>query len=219
MRRQDLRQSRKITTYIANSNCVRERILKFYNREAQVIHPPVDVERFQPSNHSEDYFLIVSRLVGYKRIDRAVIGCSKLGLNLHVVGSGPDLNRLKSLAGPTVKFLGRLSDEEVTEQMSRCKGFIFPGLEDFGISPVEANACGKPVLALRGGGALDTIVDGLNGVFFDENNEESFTAGVKLMQQREWNVSKIRNHANKFSTSEHLIKIDKVLRDVTATCV
>lgn len=215
-RASDKRQSRKIDLFLANSRNVQERIRECYGRDSLVVYPPVDVERFQCSDHSEDYFLIVSRLVSYKRVDLAVEAFSKAGRKLVVIGDGPDRARLEKLAGPTVSFLGRASDAAVTEAMMNCRGFVFPGHEDFGITPVEAQACGKPVLAYRAGGALETVMEGVTGVFFDEQNENSFREALEQFDTVEWDPKQIRHNAERFSTERFAERTREILEAVDA---
>jgi glycosyltransferase involved in cell wall biosynthesis len=203
-RQSDLRQSRKIDLFVANSQNVRRRIRECYGRNSVVVYPPVDVERFQVGERSDDFYLIVSRLVAYKRIDLAVQAFTKLGKRLVIIGDGPDRARLEAMAGPTVEFLGRAADEIVTEKMATCRAYVFPGSEDFGIVPVEAQACGKPVIAFRDGGALETVVEGKTGVFFDRPDAESLTGAVRDLEAREWNPRRIRRNAERFSTERFL---------------
>jgi glycosyltransferase involved in cell wall biosynthesis len=203
-RQSDLRQSRKIDLFVANSQNVRRRIRECYGRNSVVVYPPVDVERFQVGERSDDFYLIVSRLVAYKRIDLAVQAFTKLGKRLVIIGDGPDRARLEAMAGPTVEFLGRAADEVVTEKMATCRAYVFPGSEDFGIVPVEAQACGKPVIAFRDGGALETVVEGKTGVFFDRPDAESLTGAVRDLEAREWNPRRIRRNAERFSTERFL---------------
>lgn len=200
----DLRQSRKIDLFLANSQNVRRRIRECYGRNSVVVYPPVDVERFQIGGRSDDFHLIVSRLVAYKRIDLAVQAFSRMGKRLVIIGDGPDRTRLEAMAGPSVEFLGRAPDETVVEKMSTCRAYIFPGSEDFGIVPVEAQACGKPVVAYRDGGALETVVEGQTGVFFDRPDPESLAAAVHELESREWDPLRIRRHAERFSTARFL---------------
>ncbi len=195
----DYHAAQRVSHFIANSKMVQDRIKEFYGRESVVIYPPVNVDRFTVSENSEDFYLIVSRLVGYKAIDRAVEGLSKLGKRLIIIGDGPDRERLEGLAGPTIEFKGRLSDEEVTWHMRNCYAFVFPGLEDFGITPVEAQACGKPVLAFEAGGALETIESGTTGMFFPDPSAESLASVVPDFEAQSWNPMKIRANAEKFS--------------------
>lgn len=210
----DRRQSRKINLFIANSENVRERIRECYGRESLVVYPPVDVERFRCSEVDEDFYLIVSRLVSYKKIDLAVEAFTKNGKKLVIVGGGPDRDRLESIAGPNITFEGRIPDEKVTHLMETCRGFLFPGLEDFGITPVEAQACGKPVIAFRGGGALETVIDGETGVFFDDIAAESLAEAVDRFEHIAWDKEKIRANAERFSTERFLEKTKSILETV-----
>ncbi|WEK54942.1 MAG: glycosyltransferase [Candidatus Cohnella colombiensis] len=200
LRTWDRKTSNRIDHIVANSTIVQHRIAQCYGRDAQVIFPPVDVARFQiGATAPDDYFLVVSRLVSYKRIDLAVKACTTLGKRLLIIGEGPDRQRLEQMAGPTVQFLGRISDGQVALYMQKCRGFIFPGLEDFGITPLEANACGRPVIAYKGGGALDTINPGVNGIYFEQQTAESLANALQAMNELEWDAQTIRNHAEQFS--------------------
>ncbi|MCB1085813.1 MAG: glycosyltransferase [Verrucomicrobiae bacterium] len=207
----DRRQSRKIDFFIANSRNVQQRIRDCYGRDSAVIYPPVDVERFQVSESSDDYFLIVSRLVAYKRIDLAVRAFTAAGRKLVIIGDGPDRARLEAMAGPTVTFLGRAPDEVVTEKMAHCRGFVFPGSEDFGITPVEAQACGKPVIAFREGGALETVIDGETGVFFDQPTPESLAGAIEAFDRVAWNRAIIRRNAERFSVTRFIDETRRLL--------
>ncbi len=160
----------RVDHFIANSPVVAARIQKYYRRDAVVIPPPVEVSRFSfdPAIQGEDYFLIISRLIPYKRIDLAIEACNRLHLPLVIIGAGRDMERLKRMAGPTIRFLGRLSDEEVVHYYARCRAFLFPGEEDFGLTPLEAQACGRPVIAYGSGGSLASVVEGITGEFFYE---------------------------------------------------
>ncbi|WP_235941342.1 glycosyltransferase [Paenibacillus puerhi] len=196
----DIRSTRRVHHLIANSSVVQQRIESCYDRQAVKIYPPVDIERYEMNPEpAGDYFLVVSRLVSYKKIDLAVQACSRLGKKLVVIGGGPDLERLRSLAGDSVQFTGRLPDEEVVRYMRNCRAFLFPGLEDFGITPLEANACGRPVIAYRGGGALDTVIPGVNGCYFAEQTVDSLAAALEEFELMSWNPLRIRQHAEKFS--------------------
>ncbi len=146
----------------------------------------------------EDYFLIVSRLIPYKRIDLAIEACNRLQFPLVIIGNGRDLERLKRKAGPTIRFLGRLSDEEVLSYYAHCRAFLFPGEEDFGITPLEAQASGRPVIAYGAGGALASVVDGVTGVFFQEQTVESLSRVLASFDERKYDPQIIRNHALEF---------------------
>jgi len=192
----------RVDYFLANSFNIARRIRKYYGRESEVLYPPVDVHRFQVAEEpSADFLLVVSRLLPYKRVDLAVEACSRLGLPLKVVGTGPDLARLKEMAGPSVQFLGRLPDAEVTRLMANCKAFLFPGEEDFGIAPVEAMASGRPVVALRAGGALETVIEGETGLFFDEPTGDSLAATLRRLDELEVHPDRIRAHALRFDVS------------------
>ena len=165
VRRWDRAAARRADLYIAISNAVRDRIKLRYGLDAPVVYPPVSVERFTPSERGER-LLVVSRLLPYKRVDVIVDAATKAGIGLDVVGTGPALEDLQLRAGSTVTFHGRLPDADITRLMEGCRALCLPGKEDFGITPVEANAAGKPVVAFGDGGALETIEDGVSGAFF-----------------------------------------------------
>ena len=190
----------RVDHFIANSPVVAERIQKYYRREAAFIPPPVDASRFpfDPTVEIADYFLILSRLVPYKRIDLAIEACNRLQLPLVIIGGGRDLERLKQMAGPTIRFLGRLPDAEVVHYYTRCRAFLFPGEEDFGITPLEVQACGRPVIAYGAGGALASVVDGSTGVFFREQTVESLMAILATFNERMFHPASIRSHALEF---------------------
>ncbi len=196
----DQTSAMRVDHFIANSPVVAERIAKYYRREAVVIPPPVEAQRFpfDPATQPEDYFLIVSRLIPYKRIDLAIEACNRLQLPLVIIGSGRDEARLRRLAGPTIRFTGRLSDEEVLHYYTHCRAFLFPGEEDFGITPLEAQAAGRPVIAYGAGGALASVVEGVTGLFFREQTAESLAATLTAFDERQFDPQAIRNHALEF---------------------
>ena len=201
LKRWDLRASRQPDHFIANSNVVAERIKKFYGRDSVVIPPPIDTNRFSPAlpgQPPEDFYLVLSRLVPYKRIDLAVEACTRLNRKLVVIGDGPDRARLEKLAGPTVKFLGRQPDEAVVKYAARCQALIFPGEEDFGMTPLEVNAAGRPVIAFRAGGAIETVVEGVTGLFFDEPTAASLEQTIEKFEHRWWSSTDLQVHAARF---------------------
>lgn len=200
LKRWDLRTSSRPNHYIAISNAVRQRIKDIYGKDAEVIFPPVDAKKYQPQSHVDNFYLIVSRLNSYKRIDLAVAAFNKLGYPLKIAGSGPFLNYLRNMAYGNVTFLGRLNDEELAHYYATCKALIFPGEEDFGIVPLEANAAGRPVIAYKEGGAVDTIIEGINGLFFQESSVESLMASVESFEVGQYNFQphKIRECALRF---------------------
>jgi glycosyltransferase involved in cell wall biosynthesis len=200
LRRWDYAAAQRVTHFIAISTEIRQRIQRYYDRESVIIYPPVDTARFQPSAAVEDYFLVVSRLIPYKRIDLAVQAATRLGLPLKVAGRGRDLERLRALAGPTVEFLGYVPDDALPDLMARCKAFIFPGLEDFGIAPVQAQAAGRPVIAYGGGGALDTVLPGVTGEHFTALTVEALMAVMADFDAGRYSPARLRAHAERFDS-------------------
>jgi glycosyltransferase involved in cell wall biosynthesis len=193
----------RVDHFVANSHEVSARIKRYYGREAEVIYPPVDIDRVMPSRRPpEDFYLVVSRLVGYKRVDLAIEAANRLGRRLLIVGDGAERARLESLAGPTVRFLGWLPDEEVADLYARCRGFLFGGLEDFGIAPVEAQAAGRPVVAYGRGGATETVIDGVTGVHFAEQTVESLIEGILQLERLNLDPTICRRNAERFDRSE-----------------
>lgn len=201
-RRWDYAAAQRVTHLIAISTEIQERIRRYYHRESVLIYPPVEAAgRFAPAQQVDDYYLVLSRLVPYKRIDLAVQACTRLGLPLLVAGKGRDRARLESLAGPTVQFLGFVPDDDLPDLFARCKAFIFPGLEDFGIVPVQAQAAGRPVIAFKGGGALDTVIPGRTGEFFAEPTVESLMAALRNFDASRYDPATIRAHALRFDSA------------------
>lgn len=196
----DQTTSMRVDHFIANSPVVAERIKKYYRRDAVVIPPPVDASRFpfDSMTQVEDYFLIVSRLIPYKRVDLAIEACNLLQLPLVIIGNGRDRERLQKLAGPTIRFMGRLSDEEVLHYFTHCRALIFPGEEDFGITPLEAQAAGRPVIAYGAGGALASVANGVTGTFFAEQTVASLAAALANFDEQQYNPQSIHNHALEF---------------------
>ena len=203
LRRWDYAAAQRVTHFIAISTEVQERIRRSYNRDSALIFPPVQTERFVPvpPEQVEDYYLIVSRLIPYKRIDLAIEAANRLGLRLKIAGRGRDLARLQALAGPTVEFLGYVPDDALPDLMARCRAFIFPGLEDFGITPVQAAAAGRPTIAYRGGGALDTVIPDLNGVHFHEQTADSLADALARFDPAQFDPQAIRRHALRFDSA------------------
>jgi len=179
LRRWDYRAAQRSTLhFIAISREIQARIHEYYGRDSEIIYPPVDIERYRPLTQCGEYYLIVSRLIPYKRIDLAIRAFNDLKLPLYISGSGRDREALETIAGPTVKFLGRVPDAQLPDLMARCRAFVFPGREDFGITPVEAQAAGRPVIAFGQGGALDSVIAGQTGTFFYEPTPESLARAV-----------------------------------------
>jgi glycosyltransferase involved in cell wall biosynthesis len=200
LRSWDVATAQNVDRFLAISQTVAARIRKYYRRDATVIYPPVNCDAFQvPACRVDDYYLIVSRLVPYKRIDLAVDAFTKLGIRLKIVGSGGrDLAALRARAGRNVEFVGRVSDAELKQLYAGCRALLFPGEEDFGIAPLEANASGRPVIAYAGGGALDTVIDGHTGILFERQEVECLIAAVRRAEATAWDSDELRAHARKF---------------------
>ena len=192
----------RVDHFMAISGEVAGRIRKHYRRDSEIVYPPVDVERLTPSTEEpEDFYLVVSRLVGYKRVDLAVEACTQLGRRLIVVGEGPERKRLEQLAGPTVEFLGRQDDEAVAELYGRCRALLFPGHEDFGIVPVEVQARGRPVVAYGKGGARETVIDGHTGVHFPQQTVHHLVRAMQLLEGMHISAEACRENAERFSAA------------------
>ena len=214
LRRWDEGAARQPDHFIANSKVVADRIFRAYGRHAEIIEPPIDVGRFHVSPVQEDYYIVLARLVSYKRIDLAVSAFTKLGKRLLVIGAGPALDQLKSGAGSSVEFVGRVSDAEVERLASTCRALIFPGEEDFGMAPLELAAAGRPTIAYRAGGAIETVIDGVTGVFFDAQTPEALMDAVLRFEQQSWDPQVIRQHAEGFSIEVFRQKFAKFLRRI-----
>ncbi len=191
----------RVDAFVSISTEIQSRIWRFYDRESAVVYPPVDTGRFALAEDCDDYFLIVSRLVPYKRIDLAVRAFTDLDLPLWIGGDGRDRMSLEAMAGPNVRFLGYVPDEELGPLLARCRAFIFPGREDFGITPVQAMAAGRPVIAYAGGGALDYVVEGISGTFFHQQMPESLADAVRRFDEAAFDPATIRAHAQQFDVS------------------
>jgi len=194
----DKQASDRVDEYVGISRFVLDRIKKYYQQEAKLVYPPVSAEKFRVSPAVGDYFLMVGRLVPYKRFDLAVAAFSAMELPLKIIGDGPERQRLEDIAGDNIEFLGLQSDYKLPELYCHAQAVIFPQEEDFGIVPLEAMASGRPVIAYRAGGALETIVEGKTGVFFDEQTEIAIAKAVGQCQMTHWNPHEIREHALKF---------------------
>ncbi|NOZ48630.1 MAG: glycosyltransferase family 4 protein [Chloroflexi bacterium] len=200
LKRWDYAAAQGVTHFIAISTEIQERIRRFYHRQSTVVFPPVDTERFQPNQRPpEPFFLSLGRLIPYKRVDLAIAACNRLGARLLIAGVGRDQRRLQALAGPTIAFLGRVSDTEATDLMARCQAFLFPGLEDFGITPLQAQAAGRPVIAFGGGGALDTVVPGRTGELFGEQSVASLVEVLARFDPERYDPAVCRRHALGFN--------------------
>lgn len=194
----------RVDQYVANSEFVRKRIAKYYRKEAFVIHPPVDIDRFFVANKEDrqEYFLMVGRLIAYKRHDIAIEACNRLRLPLKIIGRGPEADRLRRLAGPTVEFLDRVSDEDLPKYYAQCRAFIFPQEEDFGIVAQEAFASGRPVIAYRGGDIVEHLAEGKMGEFFEEQTTDSLVVALNRFHPEQYDAHFIRARAERFDKEQ-----------------
>ncbi|MFP8967016.1 glycosyltransferase family 4 protein [Pokkaliibacter sp. CJK22405] len=200
LRRWDQQTSTQVSHFVANSHFIASRIQTYYRRDAEVIHPPVSFEEFELAESHQGYYLLLGQLVRYKRADIAVEAFNKTGKRLIVVGEGEQFDELKAIAGPSVELRGRLPFSEIKSLLAGCKALVFPGVEDFGIVPLEAMACGKPVIAYGKGGALETVQHGVTGLLFDEQNEQSLNNAINQFETdyAQFDCHTIRQHASGF---------------------
>jgi glycosyltransferase involved in cell wall biosynthesis len=216
MRAWDRASAKTVDYFVANSREVAGRIRRYYGRDAEVVHPPVDVERFAASESpasADTPYLVVSHLAGYKRVDIAVDACTRTARPLVVVGTGPELERLRSRAGPTVNFLGYQSDAEIARHYAASRALLFPGLEDFGITPVEAMASGRPVIAYAQGGALETVQHGVTGIHFRDQTVESLVAAMEELERgtHRFDPIQLRAYAMGFSRERFVSQMREAL--------
>ena len=217
LRQWDLAAAERPSAWIATSRLVHDRIQKFYRKPSVIIPPPVDVGRFDCSTGAGDYYLMLMRLVGWKRPDIAVEACTRLGLDLVVAGDGRETAALKAIAGPTVRFVGRVDDEGMRPLYAKCRAFILPAEEDFGVTPLEAMASGRPVIAYGRGGALDTVVPGVTGTFFHEQTAASLADVLSRFDPDDYDPSTIRAHAKRFDNSVFRQRLREFVDDRLAT--
>ena len=231
LRMWDVTSSQRVDDFLCISQHVKNRVKKFYRREADIIHPPVDIRRFRIGDRSENIFLIVSSFVPYKRIDLAIETFNQLGYPLKIIGTGPEERRLRAIAKSNIDFLGWQPDEVIADCYSKCRALIFPGEEDFGIVPLEAMACGKPVIAYGRGGVLETIIsynqrssakgDAPTGLFFYEQNVDSLIDTIEKFGriEREFDPLAIRNHTLKWDIEIFKEKIKKgIFEKIESKC-
>jgi glycosyltransferase involved in cell wall biosynthesis len=198
--RWDAATAGRVDRFVANSQYVAARIRRYYNRESTVVYPPVDTDFYEPEPACRpEYFLVVSAMVPYKRLDLAIRACETAGVPLKIVGRGPEEARLRAISGPDVEFLGWVSDEEVRRLYQGCRAVIMPGVEDFGMVPVEAQACGRPAIAYAEGGAVESVVDGETGVLVSEQSVAAFAEAIATASTRTFDMGAIRGHAEGFS--------------------
>jgi glycosyltransferase involved in cell wall biosynthesis len=194
--------------WVSTSRLVQARIERFYGKPSTVIAPPIDVSRFVVGEQPGGYFLMLMRLVGWKRPEIAVEACSRLGLPLVVAGDGRELERLRQIAGPSVRFVGRADDAQMQVLYRDCRALILPAEEDFGITPLEAMAAGRPVIAYGRGGVLDTVAPGVTGAFFEEQTAASLAETLQAFDERDFDARRIRRHAEQFDRSVFAMRLE-----------
>ncbi len=212
----DYAAAQRVDQFVAGSFNAARRIHKFYHRDAVVVQSPIDVSQYTISSHQEPYFLVVSRLQSYKRIDLAIEACNRLRWPLRVIGSGPDEARLRALAGPTVTMMGRRPDDEVREHFSHCRAFLFPGEEDFGLTPLEAQASGRPVLAYGAGGALETIREHETGSFFREQSVDALVDALQAFDVDAFDPQAARANAARFDVTVFRSRMETLIAETYA---
>lgn len=214
LRKMDLRQSEKVDYYIAISEYVKRKVRKIYNRESTVIYPPIEIRKYKFSKNKEDFYLIVSRLKGYKRVDIAIKAFNILGKKLLIVGAGEDEGNLRKISGKNIKFLGTVSDSKLLDLYSRAKSLVFTGREDFGLTPVEAQASGTPVVAFEEGGAVETIINGRTGFFFNKQEPEALAEVIKRFEKNQINPDRCRENAMRFDFKNFKEHITDFIKNV-----
>jgi glycosyltransferase involved in cell wall biosynthesis len=203
--------AQRVNHFIANSNFIADRIKNYYNRESTVIYPPVDTHNFYLSDQPGDYYLLISRLKPYKKVDLAILAFNKLNIPLKIIGIGEEENKLKKMAKSNIEFLGAVSEEQKRKYLANCLALIHPQIEDFGLTAIEAMASGRPVVAYAGGGALETIVDNKTGKFFDEQSWEALIDTIIKFKPQEFNPQEIKQYAEKFNTQNFYTEMKKFI--------
>ena len=199
--------------YLANSQFVASRVKKYYRRKAQVVYPPVKTDYFYIAKEPEDYFLMVARFLPYKKIDLAIEAFNRLGWPLKIIGDGPEKKRLKKMARANIEFVGLINDEQLKEYYAKCRAFIFPQEEDFGITAVEAMSAGRPVIAFRAGGALEIVKEGETGLFFEEETPESLMAVLQKFRPADFSAQAIRDYVRQFDKEVFKNKIKQFVEE------
>jgi len=202
--------------FIANSQFIQKRIARVYGRASEVIYPPVDIHKLELQDKKEDFYLTASRLVPYKRVNLIVEAFSKMPeRKLVVIGSGPELKKIRALASPNIEILGYQPTEILHSHLKRAKAFVYAAKEDFGILPVEAQACGTPVIAYRAGGIKESVIEGETGIFFDTQSPPALHSAIDKFEQMHWSAQKCRSQAELFSLENFNTKLRKVVEEIS----
>jgi glycosyltransferase involved in cell wall biosynthesis len=218
LRRMDLAAARRVDSFAAISENVRERIRRFYSRDASVIYPPIDIKRFpRPVARERQGYLMVGRLIAYKRFDEVVRLATRSGRSLTIVGTGPDEARLRSLAGPTVRFAGFLSDADLAAKYGSARALLAPGEEDWGLTVLEANACGCPVVAASRGGSMESVVDGVTGMLYDPETPGDLERALTSLESGAFVPERLREHAERFSFSRFKSEVEEFVENAHAS--
>jgi len=210
----DYDKAQGIDYFLANSKYIAHKILKHYNKHSVVIYPPIKINEFSLAEKVQDYYLIVSRLRPYKKVDLAIKAFNNLKLPLKIIGGGSEMRRLKRMSNSNIEFLGEISDKERNFYLSHCKAFIYPQIEDFGITAVEAMASGRPVIAYAAGGALETVKDGVSGTFFKDQTWESLAHRILRFDSKEYNSKDIQDYSKKFDESVFKEKVLRFIKEI-----
>ena len=216
LRQWDYEAAQRLNYFIANSQFIAQKIKKYYHRDSKVIYPPVEVDKFYSDFKKDDYYIVVSRLMPYKKVDLVIRAFNQLKLPLKIIGFGEQLGELKKMAKSNIEFLGKVSDEVRGKYLSKAKAFLHPQEEDFGIAAVEAMASGCPVIAYSSGGALETVINKETGLFFEEQNWESLAEAVLDFNKLEFDSEAIQKYAQKFSNQNFRKNIEDYLQEMTS---
>ncbi len=213
LKKWDHKAAQKVDSFVAISRHIQSDIEKYYKRDSTIIHPPVDVQRFHEtgSNNKRSGFITVGRQVPYKRVDLLIQACNQLHKDFTVIGRGPEHEKLKKMAGPTIRFLTNADDETVVNELQKSEAFLFASLEDFGIAPVEAMAAGTPVIAYKAGGALDYVIENKTGVFFQEQTVESAKHAIQRFEKTKFSPQTVKNNSKMFSNQEFTLKMTQIV--------
>lgn len=214
LKKWDLKTNRGVDYFVSNSNYTKERVEKYYKREAKVIYPPVDISTAPAQTKRKNFYFAISRLIPYKRFDLAIRACNELGKSLIIAGTGPEFENLKKISGPTISYLGNIDEKDKNKIFRETRALIFPAEEDFGIVPVEAMSQGCPVIASKRGGTSETVIDGKTGVLFDEQSVDGIKKAILRLEKSKFNEREIISQAKKFSKERFIKDFSEFVRKI-----